>query len=279
MKRYIAIFCLAGLICFGANAQTDVDLGTELGGRLAVSVDKKLARGLHVSLEEEIRFDNNFAAFDRFHTTVGVSYKVNDYLKIGAGYAWILPYSTTDSTFKSSRHRLMVDVTGGVRVGDWRFSLRERFQATVRTGSFNAYQNPGTLLALKSRLKVQYKGLRRMEPYASLELRNTLNAPSINASYNGTYYVFYDEETDSYSRSGEVGWFLDGFNKVYLNRLRGVLGVEYRLSKASTVDVSLMGDYVMDLVVDANAEGTKLKSYTRETGFVGWLTVGYKYAF
>ena len=279
MKRYIAIFCLAGLMCFGANAQTDVDLGTELGGRLAVSVDKKLARGLHVNVEEEIRFDNNFGAFDRFHTTVGVSYKVNDYLKIGAGYAWILPYSTTDSTFKSSRHRLMVDVTGGVRVGDWRFSLRERFQATVRTGSFNAYQNPGTLLALKSRLKVQYKGLRRMEPYASLELRNTLNAPSINASYNGTYYVFYDEETDSYSRSGEVGWFLDGFNKVYLNRLRGVLGVEYRLSKASTVDVSLMGDYVMDLVVDANAEGTKLKSYTRETGFVGWLTVGYKYAF
>ena len=279
MKRYFAIFCLAGLICFGANAQTDVDLGTELGGRLAVSVDKKLARGLHVNVEEEIRFDNNFAAFDRFHTTVGVSYKVNDYLKVGAGYAWILPYSTTDSTFKSSRHRLMVDVTGGVRVGDWRFSLRERFQATVRTGSFNAYQNPGTLLALKSRLKVQYKGLRRMEPYASLELRNTLNAPSINASYNGTYYVFYDEETDSYSRSGEAGWFLDGFNKVYLNRLRGVLGVEYRLSKASTVDVSLMGDYVMDLVVDANAEGTKLKSYTRETGFVGWLTVGYKYAF
>lgn len=279
MKRYFAIFCLAGLICFGANAQTDVDLGTELGGRLAVSVDKKLARGLHVNVEEEIRFDNNFGAFDRFHTTVGVSYKVNDYLKVGAGYAWILPYSTTDSTFKSSRHRLMVDVTGGVRVGDWRFSLRERFQATVRTGSFNAYQNPGTLLALKSRLKVQYKGLRRMEPYASLELRNTLNAPSINASYNGTYYVFYDEETDIYSRSGEAGWFLDGFNKVYLNRLRGVLGVEYRLSKASTVDVSLMGDYVMDLVVDANAEGTKLKSYTRETGFVGWLTVGYKYAF
>ena len=71
MKRYIAIFCLAGLMCFGANAQTDVDLGTELGGRLAVSVDKKLARGLHVSLEEEIRFDNNFGAFDRFHTTVG----------------------------------------------------------------------------------------------------------------------------------------------------------------------------------------------------------------
>ncbi len=279
MKRYFAILGLAGLMCFGANAQTDVDLGTELGGRLSVSVDKKLARGLHVSLEEEVRFDNNFSAFDRFHTTAALSYKVNDYLKVGAGYAWILPYSTTNSAFKSSRHRLMVDVTGGVRVGDWRFSLRERFQATVRTGSFNAYQNPGTLLALKSRLKVQYKGLRRMEPYASLELRNTLNAPSINASYNGTYYVYYDEETESYYREGEAGWFLGGFNKVYVNRLRGVVGVEYRLSKASTVDVSLMGDYVMDLVVDANAEGTKLKSYTRETGLVGWLTVGYKYAF
>lgn len=270
---------LLALIGGTATAQTDVDLGTEMGGRLALSVDKKLTKGLHVSLEEEVRMDNNFSTFDRFHTTVGVSYKLNDYLKLGAGYAWILPYSTANSAFKSSRHRVMVDVTGGYRVGDWRFSLRERFQATVRTGTYNVYQNPGTLLALKSRLKVQYKGFRRVEPHASIELRNTLNAPSINALYNGTYYVFYDDEAGSYSREGEAGWFLDGFNKMYVNRWRGVVGAEYRICKASTLDVSLMADWSTDLVVDANAEGTKLKNYTRETGFTGWLTVGYKYAF
>ena len=34
-----------------------------------------------------------------------------------------------------------------------------------------------------------------------------------------------------------------------------------------------------DLVVEANAEGTKLKSYTKETGFVGWVGVGYEFGF
>ena len=274
--RILVIFAIA-FSAFGfpsLKAQTDVDLDPEFGGRLSVSVDKKLARGLHVSLEEEIRMDNNFGSFDRFHTTLGLSYKVNDYLKLGVGYAMINPYSSSNSTFKSSRHRLMVDATGSLRFGDWRLSLRERFQATYRSGDMNEYQNPRTALTLKSRLKVSYKGLRRIEPYAYIELRNTLNAPVISASYDGTNYL-----TSALSQYGEAGWFIDSWSGVYVNRVRGSVGFDYRLSKASSIDVSLMADRIMDKVVDANAEGTKLKSYTRETGFVGWINIGYSYSF
>ena len=274
--RILVIFAIA-FSAFGfpsLKAQTDVDLDPEFGGRLSVSVDKKLARGLHVSLEEEIRMDNNFGSFDRFHTTLGLSYKVNDYLKLGVGYAMINPYSSTNSAFKSSRHRLMVDATGSLRFGDWRLSLRERFQATYRSGDMNEYQNPRTALTLKSRLKVSYKGLRRIEPYAYIELRNTLNAPVISASYDGTNYL-----TSALSQYGEAGWFIDSWSGVYVNRVRGSVGFDYRLSKASSIDVSLMADRIMDKVVDANAEGTKLKSYTRETGFVGWINIGYSYSF
>jgi hypothetical protein len=35
----------------------------------------------------------------------------------------------------------------------------------------------------------------------------------------------------------------------------------------------------MDKQVDANAEGTKLKSYTKEIGFRGWIGAGYEFAF
>lgn len=277
MKKFFSVIIAAAFLSLdfqGLKAQTDVDLDPEVGGRLSVSVDKKLARGLHVSLEEEIRMDNNFGSFDRFHTTLGLSYKVNDYLKLGVGYAMINPYSSSNSAFKSSRHRLMLDATGSLRFGDWRLSLRERFQATYRSGDMNEYQNPRTALTLKSRLKLLYKGLRRLEPYAYIELRNTLNAPVISASYDGTNYL-----TGALSQYGEAGWFIDSWSGVYVNRVRGSVGFDYRLSKASSIDVSLMADRIMDKVVDANAEGTKLKSYTRETGFVGWINIGYSYSF
>ena len=277
MKKFFSVIIAAAFLSLdfqGLKAQTDVDLDPEVGGRLSVSVDKKLARGLHVSLEEEIRMDNNFGSFDRFHTTLALSYKVNDYLKLGVGYAMINPYSSSNSAFKSSRHRLMLDATGSLRFGDWRLSLRERFQATYRSGDMNEYQNPRTALTLKSRLKLSYKGLRRLEPYAYIELRNTLNAPVISASYDGTNYL-----TSALSQYGEAGWFIDSWSGVYVNRVRGSVGFDYRLSKASSIDVSLMADHIMDKVVDANAEGTKLKSYTRETGFVGWINIGYSYSF
>lgn len=277
MKKTVLTIALIFFASFGfpsLKAQTDVELDPEFGGRLSVSVDKKLARGLHVSLEEEIRMDNNFSSFDRFHTTLALSYKVSDYLKLGVGYAMINPYSSSNSAFKSSRHRLMLDATGSLRFGDWRLSLRERFQATYRSGDMNEYQNPRTALTLKSRLKLSYKGLRRLEPYAYIELRNTLNAPVISASYDGTNYL-----TSALSQYGEAGWFIDSWSGVYVNRVRGSVGFDYRLSKASSIDVSLMADHIMDKVVDANAEGTKLKSYTRETGFVGWINIGYSYSF
>lgn len=276
MKR-LTLIALTTLLALGiprSIAQTDVDLDTEFGGRLSVSFDKKIRKGLHVKLEEEIRMDNNFGSFDRFHTTLGLTYKVNEYLKLGVGYALINPYSGTNSAFKSSRHRLMADATGTIHFGSWKLSLRERFQATYRSGDMNEYQNPRTALTLKSKLKLSYKGLQRIEPYAYIELRNTLNAPVISAYYDGSNYL-----TSTLTQSGAAGWFIDSWTGVYVNRIRGSIGFDYRISKNSNIDVSILGDYIIDKVVDANAEGTKLKSYTREKGFVGWIAAGYSYKF
>lgn len=248
-----------------------------MGGRLSISADKKLARGLHVNIEEEMRMNDNFASFSRLQTTLGVNYKVNSHFKVGVGYALVAPYSSNNNAFKAVRHRLMLDATGSLRTGDWRFSLKERLQATYRTGDMNTYQAPRTALTLKSRLKVSYKGLRRIEPYAFAEIRNTLNAPVIVAAYNIADSTWLSTTTGL--AKNEAGWFLDGFNGSYVNRLRGAIGFEYQIDKRNSLDICLLADYVMDKVVDANAEGTKLKSYTRETGFIGWLTAAYCYSF
>lgn len=275
MKKTL-ILCLMSLMGLtGAlRAQTDVELDPETGGRLSLKLNKKLSKGLHLTLEEEVRMDNNFSSLNRFHTTLGLTYKVLPDLKVGISYALINPYSASDAAFKSSRHRLQLEASYTYPLGDWNLSLKECFHATYRTGEMNEYQNPRTALVLKSRLKLTYKGWRRWEPYGYVEMRNTLNAPVVKANWDGTHYV-----TDGGSQSGAAGWFLDGFNGWYVNRWRGALGVEYRLSKASRVEMSLMVDWVTDKEVDANAEGTKLKSYTVESGLKGWLCASYSYSF
>lgn len=260
---------------FLALAQTDVALDPELGGRMSLSLDKKIVKGLHVSLEEEVRFDNNFGSLDRLQTTVSMSYKVHPNFKLGLGYALINGYGASSGSFKNARHRFMVDVTGTLHLGSWNLSLKERFQATRRTGDYNVYQNPRNALMLKSRLMAKYKGFGRYQPYGYVEVRNYLNAPVISAAFDGNVYVTMDE----YAEEGPAGWFLSGFNGGYVNRLRGSLGMDIRMDKRSTLSFYFLADYLIDKEVDANAEGTKLKSYTKETGFRGWFGAGYEYAF
>ena len=274
-SKNIIILILGMLFPVLATAQTDVALEPEFGGRVSLGLDKKITRGLHISLEEEVRFDNNFGSLDRLQTTLALSYKVHPNIKLGLGYALINGYGANSESFKNPRHRLMTDVTGTLHYGNWNFSLKERFQVTRRTGDFNMYQNPKNALTLKSRVKALYKGFGKVQPYAYFEVRNYLNAPVIEAAYDGSVYVTLDD----YSEESEPGWFLKGFNGGYVNRLRGSLGADVRLDKRNTLNFYILCDYLMEKQVDANAEGTKLKSYTKETGFRGWIGAGYEFAF
>ena len=258
-----------------ATAQTDNALDPEFGGRLSFTLDKKIVRRLHVSLEEEVRFDNNFGAFDRLQSTLSLNYKIHPNIKIGAGYALINGYSTSAKAFKNARHRFMIDVKGTLKYGSWNLSLKERMQLTHRTGDYNVYQNPANALMLKSRLTAKYLGFGKVEPYAYFELRNYLNAPVINTAYDGINYG----TVDGLVQEGDPGWFLVGFNGCYVNRYRGSVGEDIKLNRNSTLNIYLIVDYCIDKEVDANAEGTILKSYTKETGFRGWVGADYEVAF
>lgn len=275
MNKHIVILILGWFLPIMAFSQTNIAVDPEIGGRVSVVADWRIVRGLHLSLEEEARFDNNFGSFDRLQTTVFLDYKVHPNIKLGLGYALINGYGATTKSFKNPRHRFMVDVMGIVHLGNWTVSLKERLQLTHRSGEFNVYQNPRNALMLKSRLKAQYKTHSKWQPYGYIEIRNYMNAPVIAAAYDGIEYVTLDD----YSDEGEPGWFLKGFNGSYINRLRLGLGTDIKLDRHNTLSVYLLGDSVTDKKVDANAEGTKLKSYTKETGLRCWVGAGYEFAF
>jgi len=275
MKRIFMAVALIFLATPMIKAQDDVSLDPEFGGRLGFELDKKLSKGLHLKLEEEVRMDENFSAFDRFHTTVALNYKATENIKIGAGYALINPYSSSDGAFKDARHRIMLDAAYTFHTGDWNISIKERLQATFRTGDFNAYQNPQPAINLKSRLQAKYKGFGNIMPYGYIELRHLLNAPAISATQedDGTW-VNSDGEEES-----TAGWFITGWNKAYMNRIRASVGINWRLDRNNTLNFYLLADYLNNYEVDANAEGTKLKSYTHETGFLGQVGACYSLSF
>lgn len=275
MKRSIFIIIVSLLLFFYESyAQTDVELDTEFGARVSVGVDKEINQKVRLSLEEELRFDDNLRGFNRMQTTIQADYKLLRGVKFGVGYMLVNPYSSSENSFSNARHRCMFDIAGSLRYGQWRFSLKERFQATYRSGDFNTYQNPRTALSLKSRFMVKYKYSEFLLPYAYVELRNTLNAPVVSAYYDGSNYV-----TASGSTTGEEGWFLDGFNGCYVNRIRLGLGMDVHKDIHNAFTVCLMLDRVSNKIVDANAAGTKLKSYTKEVGFVGNIGFNYVYSF
>lgn len=265
---------LSLLFSTSLRAQTNVKDAPEFGARISLGLDKKIVKGLHITLEEEARFDNNFRGFDRLQTTLGIQYKVHNNIKLGLGYAFIAPYSPSNSTFKNMRHRLMADITGTLKMGNWNLSLKERFQWTYRMGDINLFQNPRNLLGLKSRLMLKYKGGRIIEPYVSVEVRNVFNAPSVSAYFDGTDYM-----TESGATTGDPGWFLTGYDNCYVNRVRSCLGMDVKINKKHSLDFAFLADYTRDKIIDANSDGTKLKSYTKVTEFKGNICASYVFSF
>lgn len=276
MKKYI--LPLLGLLCLSAPAfaQTELDDENDFHTRLSLGLDKKLSKGLHLSAEQQFRFEDGSSAIDRFQTSLGLSYKLNKNLKAAVSYTLLNPYKNSTSSFNNPRHRFTASLTGSLKTDLWTFALKESFQLTHRSGDFNTYQNATNAMVLKSRLSAKYRSFDEFKPYGFLEIRNTLNAPAISATYNTATDTYL---TSSGSEEGDAGWFISGWNSMYVNRARLGIGCEFSFGKQHGLDVYLLTDYYTDKDVDANASGTKLKSYTVQHGIIATLGVGYTFSF
>ena len=246
MKKLI-IISLAAMMAVPTLAEEQLreDAGTDFGGRVSAEVDKKLMKGLHAFVNGEARLNDNFGNFYRYQGTIGGSYKVNDYLKTAVSYTFIETKKTKDSTdIWKLRHRFTFDVTGSYRMGDFKFSLRERFQVTRRTDDVNEYQDNKNACVLRSRFMAQYKGLSDWTPYAYVDVRNTLNAPKWSYKYeNGLFHSIADSmHIDSTNFQGN--------KDVYINRVRLGLGAEWELNKQHSFDFFILYDFCFDREID-----------------------------
>lgn len=263
--RRLLIICLLGLAASGlARAQGTVNaLENDFGGRISITADKKIVRGVHFFVEGEARFSDNLSSFGRYQAGAGLTWKVSDVFKVGAGYTFIQKQNS-EGTWKP-RHRVYMDGSLNFKAGDWRFSLKERLQLTHRDVG-NIYQNNPNSLALKSRFKISYKGFQSITPYGYVELRNVFNDPSVKATWSTTSLAYTD-------------YSFGGYNDAYINRVRGSLGAEWKLSKNHALDFFLLTDYNYDKDIDTDAAGTTLRSLTWDQSLKVSLGLGYKFSF
>lgn len=284
MKRKLLL--AAALLCamsFGLSAETETtekdgvaysneDAAFAASGRFSAGAEFKIARGLKVSVAEELRLRYKEGALsqglDRLYTSVGLSYKPIEYLKIGLGYdfinVWKMKniYADEEKTIVSEvdkynqmRHRVSFDLTGIYKYQAWQFSLRERIQMTHMVDPYlDTFEEARNALALKSRFKVSYSARTiPLKPYFSAELRNTLNSVDIESSS-------FERVT---KKSGDrLVMLTPDYADAYVDRIRLELGTEWLLDSHNTLDFYLLYDYGFEKKIKVSAEKRYLKSVT-----------------
>ena len=190
------------IIGFTSCLFSPISAQDDFGSIIGFDITKKIVNGLNITFEEEFRTRSNFSVTDRIAHTLELNYKPIEYLKVGGAYN-LIQFNHEKRSWEL-RHRYYFYATGSLEAGRFSFSLRERFQSTKRQGIASTKTRANPKLYLRSRFKIDYDIRKcKFDPYASVELFNTLNNPQKNK----------------------------------MERWRGVAGVEYKPNKKSAFQV------------------------------------------
>ena len=160
LKRILGTGCLL-LVASNMVAQSDFGVWT------SIEASTKLNKQLELSLEGEYRTQSNSTLTERIATGISLSYKNKKvpFLKADVGYSVMSMYGLGETTIKYekndeggyeldddgnlipkhknvdspywyTRHRATASLTGSVKWGRFKFSLRERYQFTHRMRSY-----------------------------------------------------------------------------------------------------------------------------------------------
>lgn len=176
---------------------------------------KSFNHGIKLTLEEELRS----APSHRSHTTISVGYTPIEYLSLSAGYVLKLYGNQGWSDInKFLRHRVNIDATGQVTLGQWKLSLRERLMLDARADEIDLREKNRVDYILRSRLQASYSIPNQpLSIVAKMELFNTLNA-----KYFGQY----------------------------INEMRPEIGIQWKINKKNTLNASYRYNYVYSRDID-----------------------------
>ena len=169
---------------------------TDFGGIVSAEAEVGLPANFGLSVEEELRFDHNFSQFDRWLNSVGVGYScLHNRMNIGLTADYIRRHN--DRGYYENRGRVGLQVTYTEEFRRFKFQVRSKLLGTFfdeQTGEHRV--NPR--LYWRNRFKVTYQ-----KPNSRFK----------------------------YSLSAELFWLTNDPKGSYVDNIRTVFAVDYRLAR------------------------------------------------
>lgn len=245
--------------------------------RGAANLTWALPHNWSISLDEELRavvLDkigaegqpalNTGAYFNKLYTTVEATYKPLSWLKIDAGMVLrITPHKYKDGQHlyrkaanEILRYRPFVSLGQSCKIGQWKLSLREKWQIDLRGDSINPLEKAhigktGAAMEMRYRLRADYTcRMVPLKPYASVEMTHTLNEPSC-------------------PWSDAAGKPLYGGQ--YINSVRAIAGLKWRLDKTSSLGLyyAYYWGKQRDINITTKKENVEITHTTGHTHVIG----------
>lgn len=232
---------------------------------VSAEVEKEIVKNFSAALEVEHRWQEAFKDSDRLSASFGLDYKINKYVKIGASYAFLYKKENYIKEWKSDtaalnywqdRHRFNGYVTGSYKLGNFKISLRERFQYTmwdkkkirrmkdewgenIKDSNGNkineTYEEGRYKPLLRSRLQVEFDKKRsKFAPYVGVEFF-TLLSPDTDYEEVDTGGNYYKDNQGNYKHVAQGAEGRGTHTKVVeksLDKIRYTVGVEYKIAKS-----------------------------------------------
>ena len=255
-----------------------VDKGDDIQGRLRATIEIPVFKNFSVEVSEQVRLKDTFGQVDKFVTSVGVGYKPWKFLKFGADYSFVNERTSDTEEIEDdlgniltkeikgwhNQHRFNVDVTGSVRFGDVKISLRERVRFNFRTDDVIKHEHADPFISLRSRLKFAYD-LRnsRWEPYVFGEVYNTLNALRPVENYKNPNNVSWKDSGSKYDN--------------YINRIRVAAGTEFKINNYTRSDFYYMCHFNTSYEARYKNNKGDLKDWRKEKGIAHVIGIDYKF--
>ncbi len=196
MKRLFLIALMtASLAAFAQSERT-----TDFGGILSAEAEVGLKGPFSMSVEEELRFDHNCTQFDRWLNSVGVDYScLHNRMNIGVTADYIRRHN--DHSYYENRGRIGLQVTYTEDYHRFKFQGRSKVIGTFFDECTGEHRlNPR--LYWRNRLKVTYQ-----KPNSRFK----------------------------YSLSAELFWLVNDPKGSYIDNLRTVFAVDYRLARRYSI--------------------------------------------
>ena len=237
------------------------DPGMKLGFQTLVQAQKKVLPGLEAGIGAELRMQGDFLFDKQWRLHGDLEYKLAKRFALTGEYTLI--HKHRDGDRSSVRHRAGIGLKETLKFSKKaKLTFTERLQWTHRVGDMNKYQSARDQVAVKLKGKLTCTLSRKIDLFFSLEGRISLREPNLT-------YIYYDRQLWQYTDAagspvGERGWFLDGFNKVSMNRARSSLGATYALNKRHKIQLSILADHDRELQIDSDKKGIVIKSLVND---------------